>query len=87
MNVAVRSMSTRSVVVACVVTPEGKETKTFGTMRSELLELADYLVSKGCTHVAMESTGAYWKPIVRHEALCDREGMKGPLREAIAVVS
>ena len=53
----------KKVVVACVTTPEGKETKTFGTMTSELLELADYLVSKGCTHVAMESTGVYWKPI------------------------
>jgi len=53
----------KKVVVACVATPEGKETKTFGTMTSELLELADYLVSKGCTHVAMESTGVYWKPI------------------------
>ncbi|MEW5867598.1 MAG: IS110 family transposase [Bacillota bacterium] len=53
----------KKLVVACVATPEGKETKTFGTMTSELLELADYLVSKGCTHVAMESTGVYWKPI------------------------
>ena len=52
----------KKVVVACVATPEGKETKTFGTMTGELLELADYLVSKGCTHVAMESTGVYWKP-------------------------
>ncbi len=32
-------------------------------MTNDLLELADYLVSKGCTHVAMESTGVYWKPI------------------------
>ena len=53
----------KKVVVACVATPEGKETKTFGTMTNDLLELADYLVSKGCTHVAMESTGVYWKPI------------------------
>jgi len=53
----------KKLVVACVATPEGKETKTFGTMTNDLLELADYLVSKGCTHVAMESTGVYWKPI------------------------
>lgn len=32
-------------------------------MTGDLLELADCLVAKGRTHVAMESTGAYWKPI------------------------
>ena len=53
----------KKVVVACVMTPEGKETRSFGTMTGELLEMADWLASKGCTHVAMESTGVYWKPI------------------------
>ena len=32
-------------------------------MTGELLELADWLVAKGVTHVAMESTGVYWKPV------------------------
>jgi len=32
-------------------------------MTANLLELADWLLAKGCTHVAMESTGVYWKPI------------------------
>ena len=32
-------------------------------MTGDLPEMADWLVSKGCTHVAMESTGVYWKPI------------------------
>lgn len=50
-------------VVACVITPEGQETRTFGTMTKELLSLADWLSERGVTHVAMESTGVYWKPV------------------------
>jgi transposase len=37
--------------------------RTFGTMTEDLLELADWLTKEGCTHVAMESTGVYWKPV------------------------
>jgi len=40
-----------------------KEVQTFGTMTADLLVLHDWLVSRGVTHVAMESTGVYWKPI------------------------
>ncbi|MGB9793286.1 MAG: IS110 family transposase [Desulfofundulus sp.] len=50
-------------VTACVITPEGKETRTYGTMTRNLLEMVDWLQAKGVTHVAMESTGVYWKPI------------------------
>ena len=55
-------------VVACLLTPgpEGtprKEVRTFGTMTEDLLALGDWLMAAGCTHVAMESTGIYWKPI------------------------
>lgn len=55
-------------VVACRITPgaEGsseKEVRTFGTVTKDLLELADWLASHGVTHVAMESTGSYWKPV------------------------
>ena len=50
-------------VVACVRTPEGSMTRTYGTMTEQLLELLDWLLSVECTHVAMESTGSYWKPI------------------------
>ncbi|MDQ0286817.1 transposase [Desulfofundulus luciae] len=50
-------------VTACIITPEGKETRTFGTMTRELLEMISWLEAKGVTHVAMESTGVYWKPI------------------------
>ena len=39
------------------------EIRTFGTTTAELLDLLDWLVSWECTHVAMESTGAYWKPV------------------------
>lgn len=50
-------------VVACIITPEGKEIRTFHTMTDDLLELADWLSGEQVTHVAMESTGPYWKPI------------------------
>jgi hypothetical protein len=53
----------KKTVVACVLTPAGPETRTFGTMTAELLTLADWLLISGCTHVAMESTGDYWKPV------------------------
>ena len=50
-------------VVACAMTPAGKELRTFGTITVELMALADWVQATGCTHVAMESTGVYWKPI------------------------
>ena len=50
-------------VVACVMTPEGKEVRTFGTMTQDLLDLGSWLEKWRVTHVAMESTGVYWKPI------------------------
>nr|WP_250644880.1 IS110 family transposase [Thermoanaerobacterium thermosaccharolyticum] len=50
-------------VVACVITPEEKEIRTFSTMTEDILAMVYWIKSKGCTHVAMESTGSYWKPI------------------------
>ncbi|MEA2529843.1 MAG: transposase [Thermomicrobiales bacterium] len=55
-------------VVACLVMPgpDGtptKEVRTFTTMTDDLLALSDWLAAAGCTHVAMESTGVYWKPV------------------------
>ncbi len=55
-------------VVACVLTPGGagtpaKEVRTFGTMTADLVALLGWLEAAGCTHVAMESTGVYWKPL------------------------
>ncbi len=40
-----------------------QQTRTYGTMTEQLLELADWLEAEGVTHLAMESTGVYWKPI------------------------
>jgi len=40
-----------------------QEVRTFATMTRDLLALADWLAAQGVTHVAMESTGVYWKPI------------------------
>jgi transposase len=45
------------------VTKGRKEIRTFATMTDELLQLGDWLSSVGCTHVAIESTGVYWKPV------------------------
>ena len=50
-------------VVACLVTKGRKEIRTFATMTEDLLQLGDWLSSAGCTHVAIESTGVYWKPV------------------------
>lgn len=50
-------------ITACIITPKGKEIRTFGTMTGDILELIDWIKSNNCTHVAMESTGVYWKPI------------------------
>ena len=50
-------------VLACVITPEGQEIRRFGTMTKDLLMLADWLAERKVTHVAMESTGVYWKPV------------------------
>lgn len=43
--------------------PRHNEVRTFSTMTSGLLELSQWLESHGCTHVAMEATGVYWKPV------------------------
>jgi len=55
-------------ITACLITPgpDGKpvrEVRTFGTMTEDLLALHDWLTANQCTHVAMESTGVYWKPV------------------------
>ena len=55
-------------VSACLIGPGAagspeKEVRTFGTMTDDLLALAAWLRQAGVTHVAMESTGVYWKPI------------------------
>ena len=52
------------MLVACLVLANGeKETRSFSTMTDDLLRLRDWLVVRQCTHVAIESTGVYWKPV------------------------
>ena len=57
----------KETVVACIMIREGgqvqKEIRMFRTMTSDLIVLHDWLQAHGVTHVAMESTGVYWKPV------------------------
>src|ERR1700740_3171476 len=58
----------QATVVACllIVLKNGKvqkQVRTFGTTTRELWSLRQWLLSEGCTHVAMESTGVCWKPV------------------------
>src|SRR2546422_7555773 len=40
-----------------------KETRTFRTLTRELLEMREWFLAKGVTHVALEGTGIYWRPV------------------------
>src|SRR6266498_676940 len=58
----------KAVVVATVRVPDGDgsramHTETFSTTTTSLLALHDWLHASGVTHIAMESTGVYWKPV------------------------
>jgi transposase len=58
----------QATVVACllIVLKNGrvqKQVRIFGTTTRELVSLREWLLSQTCTHVAMESTGVYWKPV------------------------
>lgn len=58
----------KKTIVACLMVGKPNEepkttTRTFPTMTKDLLECRDWLESEGCTHVALESTGVYWKPV------------------------
>ncbi len=55
-----------SIAACAVTTKNGKseqETRRFGTMTADLLELAVWLKTRGIQQIAMESTGVYWKPV------------------------
>ncbi|MFZ3171245.1 MAG: hypothetical protein WA118_04610 [Carboxydocellales bacterium] len=43
----------KKTITACVLTPEKKEIRTFGTMTDELLELTDWVLDKKCTHIQL----------------------------------
>jgi len=57
----------KETVVACVrLLTDGKvvkEVRTFSTTTASLIELSEWLTATKCTHVAMEATGVYWKPV------------------------
>ena len=58
----------KRTVVACATIPNAdgqllKARQTFSTMTVEICQMRDWLKSLGVTHVAMESTGVFWKPI------------------------
>lgn len=57
----------QKTVVVCARVADGarvqREVHTFGTTTGELLALAEWLAARALTHVAMESTGVYWKPV------------------------
>ena len=55
-----------SIAACALIAEKGKtreETRRFGTMTADLRGLAEWLQSKGIRHVAMESTGVYWRPV------------------------
>jgi len=67
MEVLYRSCSgidihTKTAVV-CLLKDGVKLTRTYSTMTADLLEMLDWLESEDCTHVAIESTGVYWRPV------------------------
>jgi len=71
----------KKTMAACVIVPGPKgqpvkSVRSFGMMTDDILALAQWLTDEGVTQVAMESTGVYWKPVVRHEAPFDRVRMK-----------
>ena len=54
----------KKVIVACVLRlGSEKQIRRFGTTTRELQSMVEWLKAAGCTHVAMESTGVYWKPV------------------------
>jgi hypothetical protein len=54
----------KETVVTCIMGAEiKKEIRTYTAMTNDLLRLKEWLQISGITHVAMESTGVYWKPV------------------------
>jgi transposase len=57
----------RDTVVACArIVADGaiaQEVRTFGATTKELMALSEWLTEHGVTHVAMEATGVYWRPV------------------------
>ena len=65
-DVAVSTFTKRPWLPAYALYPDGKvttEVRTFQTTTVDLLRLSEWLAANDCTHVAMEATGVYWKPV------------------------
>ena len=61
----------KKLIVACFRNGKKAELRKYDTLTSSIKELGIWLVENGCEMVAMESTGAYWKPIYNiFELLC-----------------
>ena len=78
----------RDFVAACALHLDGRRRERhkerFATTTRGLADLARWLLEHGVQTVAMEATGVYWKPVVRHEALWNRVGVKGLHRRSVA---
>ena len=53
----------KKVIVACILSSNDKQIKSFGTMTEDIFELINWIKQNNCECVAMESTGVFWKPI------------------------
>jgi hypothetical protein len=58
----------KKLIVACAIVPgkDGqphKQIRSFGSMSDDLAKLSDWLTEQAVSHVAMESTGSFWKPV------------------------
>jgi transposase len=76
-------------VTACVRVPDGQggrqvETRRFTTTTAGLGRMAGWLAERQVALVAMEATGVYWKPIVRHEVPRVRAEVEGLRRRPVA---
>src|SRR5207247_1874430 len=54
----------KKMIVGCLLRQGSqKQLRQYGTTTAELRAMSEWLKQSGCTHVAMESTGSYWKPV------------------------
>jgi len=73
----------KKIVAVAVRTPGDRpgqrhqQLRKFKTFYPVLREMVGWLVAQGVTQVAMEATGVYWKPVVRHEVPRNRAEVKG----------
>src|SRR5215203_5669649 len=80
----------KASVKACVRVPAERpgerqsQTRTFRTTTAGLVLLRDWLASHAVTVVGMESTGVFWKPVVRHEVPRVRAEVEGLRLRSVA---